>query len=186
MSGENQVLEPIPTSAWLQRNYTGPYSATDIIIRHNNGKFVGTVLIERLNEPYGIAFPGGIVDCIPKPFNARKEAKEETGLETILDDPLRPFLSLSGLHDDPRDYISTEVYTAEGSGIIRPDPKEDAKRAFSVNNDELYALTQKAGKWAMERHRRVAVIYLADFLGYEKALSESLDIKRQIIKEYKV
>jgi 8-oxo-dGTP diphosphatase len=172
-------------SGFMNRSYKGPYTATDIIIRYNDGKKDGVILIERLNEPYGIAWPGGIGERMPNPRNAVKESREETGLVAILDEPLRPFLALSGIDDDPRDFISTNVYTAQGSGILMPDPKEDAKRAFLVDHDELYALTQSKNLWAMERHRRVGVLYL-DHIGFEKAKGEAASIRRKITQEYRL
>ena len=39
----------------LKDKYEGPYSATDIIIRYNDGQKDGIVLIERKYPPFGLA-----------------------------------------------------------------------------------------------------------------------------------
>jgi 8-oxo-dGTP diphosphatase len=168
---------------FLRQGYQGPYSATDIIIRYNyNGKD-GIILIDRLNEPHGLAWPGGMAEKIALPKNAIKEAKEETNLEVILDDPLRPFLVLSGVADDPREFISTNVYTAEGSGVLARG--SDAKKVWHTTNEELYTLTQSKGLWAMERYRKIASLYLAH-IGFEKAKTQADDTKKMILSGYEM
>jgi ADP-ribose pyrophosphatase YjhB (NUDIX family) len=155
---------------YLKDNYKGPFNATDIIIRHNDGHKEGVVLIGRKEFPYGLAFPGGIVEHMKWSDNALKEGGEETGLEKIiLDNPEKPLCALSGLDDDPRAFIATLVYTARGDGKLHPDPKEDAKFAMVVTDDELYDLTleHNARKWAMPRYRHIAQIYL-DSIDYHK------------------
>jgi ADP-ribose pyrophosphatase YjhB (NUDIX family) len=154
---------------YLKHEHKGPYTANDIIIRYDNGMRDGVVLIERKGFPYGLAWPGGMAEHMTWHENAVKEAKEETGLDIIIDDIERPLCALSGLDGDPRAHIATVVYTAKGYGILRPDPKEDAKNAIIVNNDELYSLTlqQNTKKWAFQRHQHIAEIYLK-YIGYDK------------------
>jgi len=177
------MMEKIfPTfSEYLHRRYDGPFSAVDIIIRHDDGNKKGIVLEERLNPPHGLAFPGGMGERIPHPNNAYKEAEEETNLKVVLDEPLKPFLALSGIYDDPRAFISTNVYTATGHGVLRRG--DDAAEVFLYDHDELYRLTQQKERWSTERHRRIAVMYLSH-VGYEKAAEEAIDVERQILLEY--
>lgn len=96
-SGIKQYLNPLPT--------------VDIIIEINNG----IVLIERKNEPFGWALPGGFVDYGESLESAAvREALEETSLDI-------ENLRLMGCYSDPerdsRMHTITTVFmaTAEGS-----------------------------------------------------------------------
>ncbi len=148
---------------FLRERYEGPLSATDILIRYNDGKKEGLVLIERKFPPYGIAIPGGIHERMSGPENAIKEAKEETGLDVIIDPPIyRPFSFLSGVNDDPRAYISSVCYTAKGYGNLKPMEEEDAKWARVFTEDEIVNLLYLRDKWAFERHMKMLAIYLSE------------------------
>lgn len=140
---------------WLKAEYQGPYVATDVLIRYKGG----IVLIERRFEPLGIAVPGGLAERMTLPENARKEGKEETGLEIILDDPDKPLCILSDVNQDPRAFICSVSYTACGSGILKPHKDEDAKSAKVYSYDEAYALLQKP-VWAFEHHKKIMRIFL--------------------------
>jgi len=63
-----------------------PYLTTDGIIEiHKGGTFKGIVLIERKNEPKGMALPGGFVDVGKTVENALiREMKEETNLDVTI------------------------------------------------------------------------------------------------------
>ena len=153
---------------YLEHEYKGPYTATDIIIRYQDNlgekPKTGVVLIDRKGYPFGLAWPGGIAEHMTWAENAIKEAKEETGLDAIIDNCEKPLCALSGLKDDPRAHIGTIVYTAQGYGILKPDPKEDANYAIVLTNDELYDMTlpQNADKWAFQRHKHIAELYLKE------------------------
>lgn len=105
-------------------NPRNPYLTVDTIIE------VGTqiVLIERANEPRGLALPGGFVDygeaC---PEAARREAREETTLEVELTELLGVY---SDPARDPRQHNVSVVYVASASG--EPEGQDDAKRAFLI------------------------------------------------------
>lgn len=97
----------------------GPYVTADIIIEIHDG----IVIIERTNPPFGWALPGGFVDRGESlETAARREAKEETGLD--LED-LKQFHTYSDPSRDPRFYTVTAVFTAKGIGT--PAAGDDAK-----------------------------------------------------------
>lgn len=95
------------------KQYRNPFPTVDIIIEFDGG----IVLIERKNEPFGWALPGGFVDYGESLESAAvREAREETSLNVSN-------LQLLGCYSDPaRDHrmhtIST-VYIATGRGIPR-------------------------------------------------------------------
>lgn len=148
----------------LRENYQGPFIATDIIIRHNNGKKEGIVLIERKYSPLGLALPGGIAERMHLHENAVKEAKEETGLDIILDEPLhRPFCLLSDPQQDPRAFIASVTFTAQGNGTLRPYPDEDAQWAGLFTLEEITQLLPDETRWAFpNHHRKILEIYLEE------------------------
>lgn len=145
---------------FLKENYDGPFSATDIIIRYSEGKKDGIVLIERKFPPYGIAIPGGIAEKMSYQKNAIKEAKEETGLEVIIDEPsYKPLCVFSGVDEDSRAHISSITYTARGSGILKPMADEDAKWARLFSDEEVLRMLKQKDLWAFNRHRKILAIY---------------------------
>lgn len=110
-----------------------PYLTTDGIIELYEGEiFKGIVLIERRNDPKGLALPGGFVDVGERVEDAlRREMKEETDLEVessrllgVYSDPKR----------DPRFHTASVVYIAKAQG--EPKGGDDAKHA------KLYALEE--------------------------------------------
>jgi 8-oxo-dGTP diphosphatase len=144
---------------YLKENYHGPYMATDIVIRHEEDHKKGIVLIERKYPPFGLALPGGMAENIPFYQNAVKEAKEETGLEAMIDNKDKPLCVLSELDQDPREFIATVVYTAKGTGYLKPCKDEDAKSAGIYTEDELRGLLEK-DIWAFPHHKKILKIYL--------------------------
>ena len=144
----------------LKHEYKGPYAATDVIIRHDNGKKKGIVLIERKNFPYGISLPGGMAERMPFPENAIKEGKEETGLNVKIDNPLQPLCVLSNVNQDPREFIASITYTGEGTGRLKPHKDEDAKSAAVYTLEEIAEMLDKP-VWAFPRHHpKIFKIYL--------------------------
>lgn len=97
-----------------------PFLTVDIIIEIPGE---GVVLIERRNPPHGWALPGGFVDYGESLEEAaRREAKEETGLELA---GVEQFRAYSDPARDPRHHTVTVVFTAVGSGI--PKAADDAR-----------------------------------------------------------
>ena len=148
----------------IRERYVGPIDATDIIIRYKGDydKEYGIVLIERKYAPLGLAVPGGMAEDMTLQANAVKEAKEETGLDIIIDSPTySPLAVLSKIEQDPREHIASVCYTAKGFGKVRPHADEDAKEAYVFTlqriSDMIY---DESVKWAFEHHKDLLKIYM--------------------------
>jgi 8-oxo-dGTP diphosphatase len=151
---------------YLADKYKGPFMATDIIIRYNDGAKDGIVLIERKYPPLGLALPGGIAERMQFQENAIKEAKEETGLDVILDNPNQPLCVLSRPDQDPRAFLATAVYTAQGYGTLKPREEEDAKWAGVFTLDEIARILPQEQRWAFPIHHRKALEIYLQSVGY--------------------
>jgi 8-oxo-dGTP diphosphatase len=110
--------------------HKNPKPTTDVVIELGDG----IVLVRRKNPPHGWALPGGFIDEGERVAEAaRREAKEETGLEVELTE-------LLGVYSDPkRDprgicTVST-VFVGRASG--RPRGGDDAAVARVFSLDEL-------------------------------------------------
>ncbi len=103
---------------------TTPLIAVDVIIEYQDG----IVLIERKNEPYGWAIPGGFVDVgEPLEVAAVREAREETSLEV----ELRELLYVYGKPNrDRRGHTVSIVYIAEGKGKLKAADDTKGARVF--------------------------------------------------------
>jgi ADP-ribose pyrophosphatase YjhB (NUDIX family) len=98
--------------------HRNPIPTVDIIIEIA-GKIV---LIKRKNPPHGWALPGGFLDYGESAENAaRREAKEETGLDVV---NLKQFHTYSDPNRDPRHHTMSVVVVAQGSG--QPEASDDA------------------------------------------------------------
>lgn len=100
------------------RSYRNPFPTVDVIIELPEG----IVLIERKNEPFGWAIPGGFVDYGESLESAAlRESLEETSLE-VSD------LRLLGCYSDPardkRSHNISTVYVAKATGT--PKAGDDA------------------------------------------------------------
>lgn len=103
-----------------------PYLTTDGIIEVYKGEtFKGIVLIERKNEPRGLALPGGFVDVGERVEDALvREMKEETHLDVTISRLLGVY---SDPARDPRFHTASVVYVAKAEGA--PRGGDDAKEA---------------------------------------------------------
>jgi len=103
-----------------------PYLTTDGIIEVYKGEtFKGIVLIERKNEPRGLALPGGFVDVGERVEDALvREMKEETHLDVTISRLLGVY---SDPARDPRFHTASVVYVAKAEG--EPRGGDDAKEA---------------------------------------------------------
>lgn len=100
------------------RSYRNPFPTVDIIIEINEG----IILIERKNEPYGWAIPGGFVDYGESLEDAAvREAQEETSLQIS---NLRLLGCYSAPGRDKRAHTISTVYAATAQGI--PKAADDA------------------------------------------------------------
>lgn len=104
--------------------FKSPMPCVDIIIEINNS----IVIIERKNEPLGLALPGGFVDPWESIEHAAiREAKEETSLDVELYDFLYTY---SDPKRDKRLHTISSVFIAKAKG--EPKGSDDAKKAFLV------------------------------------------------------
>lgn len=119
-----------------------PPVAVDLIIEMNDGSDAGIVLIERRYPPFGWALPGGFVEMGETlTAAARREAREETGLDVTLkallgcySDPAR----------DPRGQTVSAVYIATAFGT--PLGADDARAASIFTRERLPALVFDHGR----------------------------------------
>ncbi|MEL7036856.1 MAG: NUDIX hydrolase [Cyanobacteria bacterium J06592_8] len=103
--------------------YRNPTPTVDIIIELTDKPNRPIVLIERRNEPYGWAIPGGFVDYGESVETAaQREAQEETGLEVTL---IEQFYVYSDPNRDPRQHTLSVVFLAIAKG--EPVAADDAK-----------------------------------------------------------
>jgi len=94
--------------------HRNPTPTVDIIIRLVDRPHQPIVLIERRNPPYGWAIPGGFVDYGESLEDAaRREAKEETGLDILL---INLFHAYSDPKRDSRQHTISVVFLAEAVG----------------------------------------------------------------------
>ncbi len=133
-----------------------PYLTTDGIVEiyDESENFLGIVLIQRKNEPLGLALPGGFVDVGEKVESAVvREMKEEISLDVKI-------IKLLGLYSDPardpRFHTASAVYICKAYG--RPVGADDAKEAsiYSLNNIPLEQLVFD--------HRKIVEDYLRESL----------------------
>lgn len=81
-----------PKCGEIVRVHGNPFPTADVVIYHPER---GIVLVERSNEPFGMALPGGFIDMGETVENAAvREMKEETGLDVELQGVL-------GVYSDP-------------------------------------------------------------------------------------
>lgn len=98
--------------------HRNPIPTVDIIIEISGG----IVLIKRKNPPHGWAIPGGFIDYGESAEDAaRREAKEETGLDI---GDLRQFHTYSDPNRDSRHHTISVVFTAKAKG--KPQARDDA------------------------------------------------------------
>ncbi len=104
-----------------------PFLAVDGIIKvfDNKENFLGIVLIERKNPPYGVALPGGFVEVGEKVEEALvREMKEETSLDVEI---IRLFNIYSDPKRDPRFHTVSCTFVCKAYGS--PKGGDDAKEA---------------------------------------------------------
>jgi 8-oxo-dGTP diphosphatase len=91
------------------------------------------VLIRRKNPPHGWALPGGFVDEGERLEDAaRREAKEETGLDVTLSEQ---FFTYSDPSRDPRSHTIATLFIGRAEG--EPQGGDDAVEARAFPFDEI-------------------------------------------------
>lgn len=140
--------------------YRNPTPTVDIIILRDNQ----IVLVKRKNPPHGYAIPGGFVDEGESVEHAAvREAKEETGLDVVLDEL---FYVYSDPSRDSRQHTMSSVFIAHAEGI--PQGADDAETAA------YYPLDNLPSPLAFD-HGTI----ISDFLVYQKT-GEHLELSRAL------
>ena len=140
--------------------YRNPTPTVDIIILRDQQ----IVLVKRKNPPHGWALPGGFVDEGESVEHAAiREAKEETGLDVILDDL---FYVYSDPKRDPRQHTMSTVFIAHACG--EPVGSDDAESAV------YYSLSDLPSPIAFD-HSTI----IDDFMVYQKT-GEHRELKRAL------
>jgi ADP-ribose pyrophosphatase YjhB (NUDIX family) len=140
------------------KRHRNPFPTVDIIIEIEDR----ILLIERLNQPFGWALPGGFVDYGESlEAAAIRETQEETGLEVK---KLRQFRAYSDPHRDPRQHNISMVFIAETCGV--PEAGDDAK------NIQLFPLDKLPTQLCFD-HAQI----LQDYISGKKCNSGSLSSK---------
>lgn len=105
-----------------------PLPCVDIIVE----RFGKVLLIERLNPPFGFALPGGFVDYGESLEQAAKrELKEETGLDTI---EIEQFHAYSDPSRDPRFHTLSVVFLALTKGEAKANDDAKALEFFPLDS----------------------------------------------------
>jgi ADP-ribose pyrophosphatase YjhB (NUDIX family) len=113
----------------MQSTPRNPFLTVDIIIEIEGG----IILIKRANPPPGWAIPGGFVDYGESIEDAaRREAKEETGLDISL---ARQFHTYSDPKRDKRHHTVSTIFIAAASGT--PSSGDDANEVKIFYRDNL-------------------------------------------------
>jgi ADP-ribose pyrophosphatase YjhB (NUDIX family) len=109
--------------------HRNPIPTVDIIIEIEGQ----IILIMRKNPPHGWAIPGGFIDYGESAEDAaRREAKEETGLDIV---NLRQFHTYSNPDRDPRHHTISVVFVARARG--KPKACDDATDIGLFDQDTL-------------------------------------------------
>ena len=115
--------------------YQTPHLASDGIIKLYNqeDEFQGIVLIQRLNEPKGIAIPGGFVDIGESVEEAViREMKEEVSIDVTIE-------KLQGVYSKPnrdkRFHCVSCVFECISKGI--PKAADDAKEVYIYKLEDI-------------------------------------------------
>jgi 8-oxo-dGTP diphosphatase len=119
----------------------------DIIIRYRGG----IVLVKRKNPPIGWALPGGIVELDETLEHAAiREAKEETGLDIMLEKQLHTYSDPSR---DTRWHAIATVFIADAKGDLKAGSDAEEAKVFPI---------EKMPKLEFD-HNRILIDYENDF-----------------------
>jgi 8-oxo-dGTP diphosphatase len=107
--------------------YRNPTPTVDVVVETDGG----IVLIERANEPFGWALPGGFVDEGETVEHAAvREVEEETGLQVRLRALLYVY---SDPKRDPRKHTMSTVFVGRADGVPRGSDDAKTARVFALD-----------------------------------------------------
>ncbi len=122
--------EEVCPQCGYSRRRRNPLLTVDVIIEVEEGKKI--VLVRRKNPPIGWALPGGFVEYGETVEEAaRREAREETGLEVELK---RQFHTYSDPSRDPRGHMVSVVFIGIGKGALRGGDDASEASAFDLTS----------------------------------------------------
>jgi 8-oxo-dGTP diphosphatase len=154
--------EKCPRCDYVTPRHRNPVPTVDIIIEYGDQ---GLVLIERAQAPWGWALPGGFVEYGESLEDAaRREAREETGLEVTLLGQLHTY---SDSRRDPRQHNISTVFVARGTGTpraaddagnLRIFPPDEIPRTLAFDHARILADYLKVRPQWLNKLRRVVKI----------------------------
>jgi 8-oxo-dGTP diphosphatase len=123
------IEEKCPNCGYVLRRYQNPTPTVDLIIEIPGQ---GLVLIQRAKPPLGWALPGGFVDYGESLEDAaRREAREETGLQVVLLGQLHTY---SDPKRDPRQHNISTVFVAWADGTPQAADNARSLKIFPAND----------------------------------------------------
>lgn len=126
------TAQQLAEEPWKKKIITPRVASTGIVESPDRKR---VLLIDRKYEPYGLAWPGGMVELGETIKEAAvREVKEETGIDANIVGLLNV---TSSPDQDPRWHVIIFYFIMRASKDMDPVGGDDAKKAFWVRHDDL-------------------------------------------------